>query len=105
MRWLSKIKLRIRSLFDRDAVERELDAELRFHLEQQIAENIAAGMSAGDAQVAALRRLGGISQITEECRDARGVSWLEEFAQDCRYGGRQLRKASGFTAVAVLTLG
>jgi putative ABC transport system permease protein len=104
MRSFMKFRLRLRTLLKRDAVEHELSEELRFHLEQQVAENLAVGMSAEDARVAAFRTVGGMAQIAEDCRDARGMALLESLAQDFKYGLRQLRRAPGFTAVAVLTL-
>src|SRR5207245_1181357 len=93
MRWVDKLLLRLRSLLRRPRVERELDTELRFHLEQQVEENLAAGMTPEEARYAARRSIGGVAQIREECRDMRRVNWVQDLAQDIRYGLRMLRKS------------
>jgi hypothetical protein len=96
--------LRVRSVLRRDAVEREMDQELRFHLEREIGKNIDRGMSENEATRRAKMDLGGFEQVKEESRDARGISFFETTISDLRYAFRILRKSSGFTTVAVLSL-
>ena len=76
MRSIHTLLLRFRSLFSRARVDHDVDAELRFHLEQQIEENLAAGMSAEEARYAARRTFGGLAQFKEACRDRRRVNWI-----------------------------
>jgi putative ABC transport system permease protein len=66
-------KRRLRALVHKSEAERELDEELRYHLERQIEQNVAGGMSPEDARRAAVKDFGGLQQAKENCRDARGV--------------------------------
>jgi hypothetical protein len=98
--WLYTIPLRLRSLFQRRRVEEELNEELQCHLEQKTQEYIAQGVPADEAR----RDMDGLEQQKEECRDMRGVGFIEDFVKDVRFGIRQLRRNPGFTIVAVITL-
>ena len=101
---LNKLRLRLRALFFKSKMEEELDEELRFHLEREIEENIARGMSPEEARFAALRSFGGVERVKEESRDERSIRLLEEVWQDLRFGARMLMKRPGFTIIAILTL-
>ena len=104
MRWFYKLPLRFRSLLTRGRVEQELTDELRYHLDKLIEVKAARGMTAEEARYAALRELGGVEQLKEECRDMRRVNYIENLLQDVRYGLHQLRCNPGFAAVALLSL-
>src|SRR5437868_10346039 len=99
-----RLWIKLQRLFRRNRSAHRLDDEIQCHLDHQIAENIAAGMSREEARYAAMRTFGNPTYLKEETRDTWGWICLEQIHQDLRYGLRMLSKNSGFTVVATLTL-
>jgi putative ABC transport system permease protein len=104
MLWIQRFFLRLQTLFRRHRSTNRLDDEIQFHLDQQIAENLAAGMSPAEARHTAMRTFGNPTVLKEETRDTWGWTRLQQIGQDFRYGFRSLRKGPGFSAVAILSL-
>src|SRR5579862_6937525 len=107
MRWLTRLRMRIEMLFGRGEAGVRLNEELAFHLEQQVAENVAAGMSADEARRAALRSFGNPAALRDQARETWSWSGVESVMRDARIGSRTLLRAPGFalTAVAIMALG
>ena len=103
MATLKGIRARLRALVRRDTAERELDEELRFHLEMETEKNLKAGMMLDEARRRALRDFGGVEPTKEAHRDVRG-RWLEELTADTRYALRTLRRAPVLAGAAIITL-
>ena len=98
------VMLRLRSLFRRKTVESEMDEELRFHFEKQVEKLVRSGIVPAEARRRARLEFGGIDQVKEEYREARGISFLETLVQDIRYGLRILGRTPVITFVAILSL-
>ncbi len=101
---VSDLLFRLRALFRRESMEAEMDEELRAHFEHQVEKYVKSGLPLEEAKRRARLEFGGLDQVKEECRDARGVGFIETTIQDVRYGLRTLAKTPGFTAVVVLSL-
>src|SRR5437764_12001458 len=104
LRWFRQMSLRLRTLFQRNRVERELEEEFQFHLEQRIELEIARGLSPEEARFVALRAMDGVEQHKEECRDTRRVNYIDDLLRDLRYAGSNLRRSPGFATLAVLIM-
>jgi len=101
---LRDLSFRLRALVRRQAVESELDDELSFHFEQQAEKLVQSGVPVPEARRRAHLLFGGSEAIKEECREARGIHFLETLARNVRYAFRALRMAPIFTATAMLNL-
>jgi predicted permease len=102
MRWVNRLVMQIRMLFFRRNASDELNEELHFHLEQQIAENQLAGMNAEEARLAALRAFGNPVLLREQTGATWSWNWLEQFVHDLRIGARTLSRTPGFALIAIL---
>lgn len=101
---LSDLIFRLRSLFRRSAVENELDDELQFHVEQQMEKLIRSGLTREEATRQTRLQFGSLGHVKEDCRESRGITFLETAARDIRYAIRQLIRTPAFAITVILTL-
>jgi putative ABC transport system permease protein len=104
MTWLRIFTRRLRGVFFKRRLERDLEDEIRAHLEMQIEENVRQGMSSEEARQAARRKFGGVDQVKETYRDRSGLPLVESTLQDLRYAARTLTKNPGFSLITIMTL-
>jgi len=105
MRWLHKLLMRCKMLLGRERAGEQLDDELEFHLDQQIAENLAAGMSPAEARSAALCSFGNLATLRDQARDTWSWHWLELLLSDLRHCIRTLVRTPGFSILAIVVMG
>src|SRR5579871_2158622 len=87
-----------------DSLESRLGSELQYHFDRLVADKVKSGMTEEEARRAVRIEFGGLEQVKEECRDARGTLWVEAILHDLKLAGRGLRKSPGFAAAAICTL-
>ena len=104
MRFFDRFRMAISMLFHRDAETERLNDELQFHLQQQIAENRAQGMTEDEARSAALRTFGNPTLLRDQARSQWSWNGLEKFLRDLRYGARTLKRSPGFAIIAILVM-
>jgi predicted permease len=104
MAWLDALTMSLRALFRRARVERELDEELQFHLEQDIAEHVAAGRTPEEARAEALRAFGGVMSTKEACRESLGLRLVDSLCYDVFHTARTLLRQPLFTLVVIASL-
>jgi predicted permease len=103
-RWLRQLTLRLRTLFQRDRVDRELEEEFQFHIEQRVELEMGKGLSPEEARSVALCAMDGMERRKEDCRDMRRVNYIDDLWRDVRYTVRNLRRSPGFATLAVLIM-
>src|SRR5438105_5151960 len=104
MAWYHEMFSSLGALVGRHRQEREMDEEVRFHIEMETRRNVEAGLSEREARQRAIRDFGGVERHKDGMRDERGTSWLYDGWNDVRFAARSLRRRAGFTAIATITL-
>src|SRR5688572_29255731 len=105
MTWMKRWRRRLGALLQRKAADDELNEELAFHLEQETAKLIAAGLDAAEARRRAHVSFGGVTRYREEVREGRFFAWVNHATRDIRYALRGMKHRPGFVAAILVTLG
>ena len=95
----------LRSLFTRTSVERDLDDEIRDHLDREIAERVKQGIPLREARRQAFADFGGVDNVREQLRDEHGISLTEDLSRDVRHASRRIARNPRYAALVILTLG
>ncbi len=104
MRRFNQLLMKLRMIFDRSHASAELNDELSFHLDQQIAENLALGMTPEEARAAALRTFGNPALLRDQTRATWSWNWIESLLYDIRHSARGLMRSPGFASIAILVM-
>src|SRR5262245_36760727 len=104
MRWIQQVVFKMRAIFWRSRVEREMDAELASHLEAETRALVRSGMDPAQARSVAVNTMGHMALLREQCRDARGTAWSDRLRQDLTFAIRLFLKNRTFTFTALVTL-
>ena len=104
MRWAQQLRMRLIMVFDRGRAAARLEEEMKYHVERQTEDNIAAGMSREEARYAALRAFGNPALVRDQARGAWHGAWLESLVRDVRYAFRALRRTPSFASIAVIVM-
>src|SRR5262245_15853742 len=99
MEWFNILMARLRALFRRESVLRDIEEELRLHVDMETEANIRRAMAPDEARARALKSFGDLVRNAERGYDVRGGGWLETLWQDLRYGLRMMLKNAGFTTI------
>ena len=103
-RWITQLRLILRSMLRRKQVDQQLDEELQYHLGREIDEGLSRGLTPEAARYAALRAMGALAMNKEECRDISHLTLFDDLFRDFHYAARSLRRNPGFAALAVLIM-
>src|ERR1035438_6811813 len=104
MNGMAQVRIWIQMMFRRARAVGRLDDQMRFHIERQAAENVAAGMNPEEAHLAALRSFGNPALLRDQARATWSWNWLESLVRDIRYGLRSLARTPGFAVIAILVM-